>query len=126
MTSRRRPFTSNAFCLLLLAAALVMRALLPGGVMIESDRGGPLVVTICNSGMTMTIPVKQDAPAPDDGQDQGEPCAFAGHAAADLPPAQYVPLPQLAAAAYDATRAQALSPDSPRLLPPATGPPVHA
>lgn len=114
----------NAFCLLLIAAALMMRALVPGGTMISNERGD-LAITLCNSDMMLVIPMKDKAPSPDDG-DRQPPCAFAGHAPADTPPAQFAPLPQFAAAAYDATRAQALSPDSPRFLPPSTGPPVHA
>ena len=114
----------NAVCLLLVAAALMMRALVPGGMMVSTERGD-LAITLCNSDMKLVIPMKDKVPSSDD-DDRQQPCAFAGHAPADNPPAQFAPLPQFAAAAYDATRAQALSPDSPRFLPPPTGPPVHA
>ncbi len=115
----------NAFCLLLLAAALMMRALMPGGIMIAQDRSGDLVVAICNSDQTLVIPMKPDAPASDEG-DKGEPCAFASLADNATPPDPLVrpPLPQLAQEAYNATRARTLSPTTPTTLPPATGPPL--
>ncbi len=115
----------NAYCLLLLTAALMMAALLPGGTMIAQDRSGDLVVAICNSDQTLVIPMKPDAPASDKG-DKGEPCAFASLADNATPsdPMARPPLPQLAQAAYNATRARALSPTTRSTLPPATGPPL--
>lgn len=115
----------NAFCLLLIAAALMMRALMPGGTMISAERGGELAITICNSDMMLVIPIKEKSPSTED-DDQQQPCALAGNALADTPPDLFMPLPQLAAATYDATRAAAISPDAPRFLPPATGPPLSA
>ena len=115
----------HAFCLLLLAAALMMRALLPGGTMIGADRSGDLVVTICNSDTMLVIPMK-DAPASDEGDDQPQPCAFASLADNSTPPDPLArpALPHVAAALWNATRTRALSPASPHHLPPATGPPA--
>jgi len=114
----------NAACLLLIAAALMMRAFLPGGTMIEADRSGDLVVTICNSDSMLVIPMKEQAPASDDG-DQS-PCAFvhlADNSTTPDPMARPA-LPQVAGAVWNATRTRALSPASPHHLPPATGPPL--
>ena len=114
----------NVACLLLIAAALMMRALLPGGTMIEADRSGNLVVTICNSNAMLVIPMKEQAPASDDGDQQS--CAFihlADNSTTPDPMARPA-LPQVAAAEWNATRTRALSPASPHHLPPATGPPL--
>jgi hypothetical protein len=113
--------------MLLIAAALLLRAALPQGWMLETDGAGDVTIAMCNSDMTVTIPFKPGHAPKEDG-DEGGPCAFAGHQTAATPPDGLVPLPLplLAPAAYDATRAQALSPESPHYLPPATGPPAVA
>lgn len=115
----------RAMCLLLVAAALMMRALLPGGTMIGEDRSGDLVVTICNSDTMLVIPMK-DVPASDAADDQPQPCAFVSLADNSTPPDPLArpALPHVAEAVWNATRTRALSPASPHYLPPATGPPL--
>ena len=125
MTSRPQS-RRNALCLLLIAAALMMRALLPGGYMLERSGAGDLVVGVCNSSAQLVIPMKKDAPAPNDDSGKGDQCAFASLADSATPPDPLArpALPQVAEAVYDATRARALSPASRHDLPPATGPPL--
>lgn len=113
--------------MLLMAMALLVRAAIPQGWMVENDAAGGVTIAMCNSDMTVTIPFKPGH-APKQDSDRGEPCAFAGHQSAATPPDGLapLPLPLLAPAAYDATRAQALSPETAPNLPPATGPPAVA
>lgn len=117
----------NNLCLLFVAAALMMRALLPGGTMIGEGRSGDLMVTICNSDAMLVIPMK-DIPASDEGEDRPQPCAFASLADNSMPPDPLArpALPHVAEAVWNATRTRALSPASPHRLPPATGPPLFA
>lgn len=112
--------------MLLIAAALLMRALLPGGYMLDQNRAGDLVVGVCNSETMLVIPMKDDVPASDEDANKGDPCAFASLADSATPPDPLArpALPQVAEAAYDATRARALSPASRNDLPPARGPPL--
>lgn len=129
--SRVPPSMRSLLCLLLIAAALLLRAGVPQGWMAGQAADGGIAITMCNSAAKVVIPMKPGhAPQgqDDDGDMTAKACAFAGHHAAATPPEGLapLPLPQLAAAAYDATREQALSPDSPRFLPPATGPPARA
>jgi hypothetical protein len=112
--------------MLLLAMALLVRAVVPQGFMVDRAVDG-VTIAMCNSDMTVTIPFKPGhVPQQDDGK--GEPCAFAGHQSAAAPPAGMapLPLPLLAPAPYNAVRERALSPASPHHLPPATGPPILA
>lgn len=112
--------------MLLLAVALLVRAVVPQGFMLE--RGGDgVTIAMCNSDMTVTIPFK-DGKGPKQADGKADPCAYAGHQAAATPPEGVapLPLPLLAPAPHNATRERALSPASPRHLPPATGPPLLA
>lgn len=117
---------SGAMIWLLLVAALCMRALTPAGYMAERV-DGEIVVDICNSDATWRIPLRQR----DDGkgdQRHEAPCAFAGIASPATPAADVrLPLvfrdagavrPRLAGRVPDSA--------SPRILPPARGPPVPA
>ncbi|MCL6252077.1 hypothetical protein M3P36_13610 [Altererythrobacter sp. KTW20L] len=115
----------NAACLLLIAAALMMRAVMPGGTMIAQDSRGELVIAMCNSDTMLVIPMKDDAPASDEGDSQPSPCAYTHLADNSTPPDPMArpALPQVAEAVWNATRTRALSPASPHHLPPATGPP---
>lgn len=126
--SRVHPSLRQTLCLLLIAAALLMRGLLPDGYMLQQDRAGELVVGVCNSDTMLVIPMKPQAPASDDDGTKGDSCAFASLPDNAPPPDPLArpALPQVAAAAYDATRARALSPASRHDLPPATGPPLTA
>lgn len=114
--------------MLLIAAVLLLRAAIPQGWMIDTQAAGGVTIAMCNSDMTVTIPFKPGHAPKQQDDDRGEPCAFAGHQSAATPPEGLapLPLPQLALAAYDATRARALSPESAPNLPPATGPPAVA
>ncbi|MES2700119.1 MAG: hypothetical protein V4647_10960 [Pseudomonadota bacterium] len=114
--------------MLLIAVALLVRAAIPQGWMIESHAAGGITIAMCNSDMTVTIPFKPGHAPKQQDDGKGEPCAFAGHQSAATPPDGLAlpALPLLALAAYDATRAHALSAEGAHYLPPATGPPVTA
>jgi hypothetical protein len=115
--------------MLLLAVALLVRAVVPQGFMLDRAADG-VTIAMCNSNMTMTIPFKdgpkKDGQGPTKADQSGDPCAFAGHQSAATPPEGLapLPLPLLAPAPYNAVRERALSPASPHHLPPATGPPI--
>lgn len=117
--------------MLLLAAALLVRAVVPQGFMVDRTADG-VTIAMCNSDMTVTIPLKdgplKDGQGPKQADQQADPCAFAGHQSAATPPEGLapLPLPLLAPAPHDAVRERALSPASPHHLPPATGPPILA
>lgn len=117
----------NAHWMLLVMAALFIRAAVPQGYMAQQASGGGIEISICNSDEAWTIPMKDDgAGKHGDGKDAGAACVFAGHHA-PLVPADAnlsLPLPQLAQARYDGVRQRALSPTSPSSLPPSTGPPL--
>lgn len=115
----------------LLVATLAMRAVFPAGIMAEA-RGTTIVVGICNSDakIQIAIPARHDGRqgGDADGKAKASPCAFAGLAQVAIagPAPLALPLP----ADTDTLRAshpvapQATAP--PRLLPPATGPPLPA
>ncbi len=117
----------NALCMLLVAAALVLRVAVPQGWMLEQDAAGTITVSVCNSDARIVIPVKQgDSHQQDDAGKASSQCVFAGHQA-DTAPVDGLaplPLPQLAEAQWDALRMRALSPESVPDLPPARGPPI--
>jgi hypothetical protein len=97
--------------------------------MVDQRADGQIAITLCNSDAVVTIPMKPGhQPRQDDGAARDLPCAFAAHHADSIPPNDpaALPLPQVATAAYDATRQRALSPERAANLPPATGPPVAA
>lgn len=77
---------------LLLGAVLLLRALVPGGWMVERA-GGELTVALCSDAsggqVFVTIPLGDETPDPHEGQQA--PCAFT--ALADLPPALALPQP---------------------------------
>lgn len=112
--------------MMLLAVALLVRAVVPQGFMLDRGADG-VTIALCNSEMTVTIPFK-DGQGPKQAGQGSDPCAFAGHQSAATPPEGLapLPLPLLAPAPYDAVRERALSPASPHHLPPATGPPILA
>ncbi len=118
----------NAAAMLLVAVALFLQAAVPQGWMMDSDASGAITIEVCNSDQQLVIPLKDDAPTHQDNDSAAKTCAFAGmqHAGIDNDPNLGLPLPSPALAAYDAVREQALSPDRPASLPPATGPPAFA
>lgn len=126
MTNRPASLWRNAASMLLVAAALLLQAVMPHGYMLGEDASGGIAVEICNSDQVLIIPVKDAGPSHDDREAPAKVCAFSGlqdNGTANDPNLR-LPLPQLALAAYDAVRQQALSPDTLADLPPATGPPA--
>ena len=122
MTRVRPP---RAFLLLLLAAALFMRAFVPDGFMPERTDSGAITVRVCGAGHVLQIPTgKRDAPGK--AERAQPPCAFAGLGAPALPPA-IVDLPsrEPREQLFGDTGEAALSLSAPLLHPPARGPP-HA
>lgn len=85
--------------LMLLLAALFVRAFLPQGTMIEAGGHGGIAIALCNSDDLLIIPVADDrAPAPPREQ-AAQGCVFAGHGAAgDVPAPLAAPAPRFAAA----------------------------
>ena len=128
-TTRRdmqRGRTSRALWLLL-AAAVFMRALVPAGWMPDTSRSDTLVVTVCNGGYQVAIPLgREDAPAQDEEGHHDAPCLFAGFAVdaplgnAGLPPIALTPTPLV----ESATPTPFLLAPNPRLTPPLRGPPA--
>lgn len=112
--------------MLLLAVALLVRAVVPQGFMLDRGADG-VTIAMCNSDMRVAIPFKEGH-GPKQADSEADPCAFAGHQSAATPPEGLapLPLPLLAPAPYDAVRERAQSPASPHHLPPATGPPILA
>lgn len=118
----------NAVWSLLLVAALSVRILVPQGYMIEADQNAEITITLCNTDGTWVIPMKETGGGHEDDADHGaKACSFSGHTADASAPdgTAHLPLPQLAEAVFDATRAAALAPDALHYLPPARGPPTR-
>ena len=124
--SRPNSLLRQAACMLLVAAALLLQAVVPQGYMVGEDASGSLAIEICHSDQVIVIPMKDTAPSHDSEEAAAKACAFAaGHdSTAPADPNTRLRLPQLAQAAYDALREKALSPDTPADIPPATGPPT--
>mgnify|MGYP003109473100 CR=1 FL=1 len=116
------------WCLLLIAAALLMRAVVPAGMMTGTDADGSITIEICNSDAQWHLPVKSKHSGKSDTEMGAGHCLFAGHAGGDAAP----PLPVLALPfavttslfAGFATPAAAFQ--HARQLPPARAPPVVA
>lgn len=115
----------NTLLLLLVAAALSVRAFLPGGTMLASDNRGEVVITLCNSDALLVLPLKGKTPSPAEGE-AGKPCLYAHLADNSVPPDPLArpALPLAAQPVWNATREKARSPASKADLPPATGPPA--
>lgn len=120
----------NAPWALLIVAALMLRVLVPQGYMLGEDTSGGIEISLCNSGETWVIPMKDggtgSGPHDDEPEADGKACSFAGNSAPATAPenSAQLPLPQLALAPYDAVRERALAPASVRVLPPARAPPI--
>lgn len=122
---------NRALAGLLVAAALLARALVPGGYM-AAPSAGSITVTLCAdaSGTPKQVQVAlgdHEVPGKDH-QDKHSPCAFAGMAAlADLAPLPEVPLPPPpAVAASFAVQAVAVGQGLAAPPPYQTGPPAIA
>lgn len=123
---------NRALAALLVAAALLVRALVPGGYM-AAPAAGSITVTLCAdaSGTPKQVQVAlgdHELPGKDH-QDKHSPCAFAGMAAAlaDLAPLPALPLPPPPAVAASFP-AQAVAVGQGLAAPPPfqTGPPAIA
>ena len=112
--------------LLLVAAALSMRVLIPQGYMAESTSPGTLTVTVCHSDAVLRIPVEKKAP--DRERRDQQPCAFAKLAVGDAPgpDAAPLPLPPAVAASFAVHEAPFALASAARQLPPSRGPPLFA
>ena len=146
------PSLRNLASMLLVAAALLLQAAIPHGYMLGKNEHGEVIIQLCDSYDAIASSKVMGGHAAQgdhaqhqahadhaqhsdhsDHSDHGDDhttkiCAFAGlQLSADhADPNLHLPLPQLAQASYDAVREQALSPASPRLSPPARGPPTLA
>ena len=114
---------------LLLAAALIMRAVVPQGYMAEAAPDGTIVVALCQSDAVLTIPLKrqQHDEEPPQGREQA-PCAFASLAIGDGPgpDAPVLSLPDRVAEQFDASEVAFALAAAARQLPPARAPPAKA
>ncbi|WP_305095821.1 DUF2946 family protein [Croceibacterium aestuarii] len=128
----------RGFALMLLLAALLVRAAIPQGYMAESTAPGTLAITICHSGMAppalSEMHVDQHGRMNHDrmghdkkGHGEPQPCAFAvaGHA---TPPPEipFLPLSRVVAEAFTRSEAPFALASATRQLPPARAPPAIA
>ena len=118
----------NGFALVLLLAALLVRAAIPEGYMAETTDAGELRVAICHSDAVWQIPLAEKDGEPKRSADpEPQPCVFAGYGAA-VPPAEAgtLPLPASVAAAFVQAETPFALAQAARQLPPARAPPVPA
>lgn len=109
--------------LLLLALALLVRAVVPQGYMASADAAGSITVEICNSDAVWSIPLDGKPEAPES-RDKGH-CAFAGMQGDGALPAPLYAVPVFATAASPAMPdARIIAALAQRPKPPARGPPV--
>jgi hypothetical protein len=114
--------------MLLLAAALFMRAVMPAGYMPERSADGTIAIALCNSEGVIHIPLKGAGEEEDAEHRSAPPCAFSGLGdPVNTPP----DLPQIAIyEAYEpgfaAVSQRLYLTGNSRVLPPARGPPVPA
>jgi hypothetical protein len=118
----------QGFALVLLLAALVVRAAIPQGYMAQSTAPGTLTIAICHSDAVLQIPLKERGDAPAKPADpEPHPCVFAGHGTA-TPPAEppVLSLPRHAERGFPQTEAPFVLAQAARQRPPARGPPSAA
>lgn len=113
---------------LLLAAALFMRAVMPAGYMPERGNDGTIAISLCNSDGVLRIPVKDAGPDDDAEHRSAPPCAFAGLGDPLATPPE---LPQLALFehfehSFAAIAERLALSGHGRVLPPARAPPLLA
>ncbi|TNE33965.1 MAG: hypothetical protein EP350_02820 [Alphaproteobacteria bacterium] len=117
--------TRLTYAWLLIAAALFMRAAVPAGWMPEQGQGATIVAKVCNSAITIEIPLKRGETAPRQGNHQ-VPCAFSSFADG-APLAEPIGLAEAAIALQAITLAileQFELGVQPRVKPPGRAPPV--
>lgn len=114
--------------MMLLVAALLVRAVIPQGYMVESTRPGVLTVTICHSDKVWQIPFKKHHMGhgkPSHGDPQ--PCAFAAMGTAPAPAeAPQIALQPQAVEQFFRNEAPFALRNTERQRPPARGPPAFA
>ncbi|MET3723539.1 DUF2946 family protein [Sphingomonas trueperi] len=134
---RRLLLEHRLLCGWLIAAALLMKAVLPAGFM-PMQSGDTIVLGFCSGygptpmamSMPMAMPMKEHPSAPDEHQPKAEmPCAFAGLAMAGLPAVD--PMLLALAIAFVLERATRTATILPRIVrvylrPPLRGPPSAA
>ncbi|MXO58647.1 hypothetical protein GRI89_03710 [Altererythrobacter salegens] len=151
LTTRAR----RGLAMALLLAALLVRAAIPQGYMVESTETGALAITICHSDIAWQVPVEVEAMHHDQmqmahgqmdhgqmdqaqmgheskghdqkGHGEPQPCAFAVAVNA-TPPADFpsLPLPRAVAEAFVRSEAPFALATAARQLPPARAPPAFA
>lgn len=125
-SASKRP--RNGLALVLLLAALLVRAAIPQGYMAETTEAGALTVTICHSDAVWQIPMAENEGEPKRSADpEPQPCVFAGFGAA-VPPAEpeALPLPASVAVAFAQAETPFALAQAARQLPPARAPPAAA
>ncbi len=135
---RETAMRRHAVWMLLIAAALMMRALVPQGWMPDSDGEGVFAVRPCSSAWALPEePMQMSAHA---GHEEmggagdhsehlaADPCAFAGFGMPGLAGDDFAVLtaPLLAPQPFDRTRSDAIVVAQRRTLPPARAPPLPA
>ncbi len=111
---------------MLLAAAMLMRAVVPAGMMTAADSDGSITIEICNSDAQWHLPIKAKHPGQQSSDKSSGHCLFAGHSGGDSAP----PLPVLAVPFAGVTNlfagfaTLAAAYHYARQLPPARAPPV--
>ncbi|TPG49334.1 DUF2946 family protein [Sphingomonas glacialis] len=135
MQAVRHLIAQRNFAVLICAAALLLKLLVPAGYMVASDHGR-LAIIICSgtmpSPMTMAMPGTHgdmtDPGAPKDHGKAEMPCAFAGLSAAMMAAVDPILLAGLVAFVMAIGLAGAVLPtrsDPAYLRPPLRGPPPH-
>lgn len=114
--------------MLLLFAALFMRAVMPAGYMPERSNDGTIAIALCNSDGVLRIPLKEAGEDKDAEHRSAPPCAFAGLGDPLNPPADF---PQVAIferyeLSFAATIQRLELAGHTRVLPPARAPPLPA
>ncbi|WP_394662800.1 DUF2946 family protein [uncultured Sphingomonas sp.] len=135
MQAVRQLLAQRHFAVLLCAATLLLKLLVPTGYMID-NASGRMTVTICSgfgpATMTMDMPEMQgDMPDQGNSKDHGKaemPCAFSGVSAAMLGPIDPVQLAALIVFILALGLIATIPPTPSRpayLRPPLRGPPAH-
>ncbi len=135
MQAVRHLLAQRHLAVLLCAATLLLKLLIPIGYMVDSDHGR-IIITICSGTaprpMTMEMPgMHGDMPDHGKSKDHGKaemPCAFSGLSAAMLGPIDPVQLAALIVfiLALGLTATISLAPSRPAYLrPPLRGPPAY-
>ena len=136
----RSLLAQRRFAVLICAAALLLKLLVPTGYMIESSHGR-LTIVVCSGSVPVTEMPGMDRSMPDQGQEHGKdhrkqdhgkaelPCAFSGLSTAALgaiDPVQLAILITFVTASGLFVLVSLVPSDATWLRPPLRGPPIHA